>query len=398
MAVTNKLIMTWHSVTCDRVNVLVQIRLLALLGLTALSHHSLVYGQDGDISEVCSRIAREAASYTCKTNAAGDHTTIEIARSGIIQWQDFRVPEAHTLEFVFQEPSQWVVNQVVSSARSFVLGKVVANGKIALINPQAPIEVRSEIRADEVLLATADVAPETVFSREQVITFHRVDSSANKVVVNRDGAIISDRGDLTIIAGGTLGNDGRLEAAHSLRLTTFGDNTLSPNGSDAFKPSGDRGYGFVHRGSLQAGTRYREGIIEIDVLAMTLNGAIIGPTKGTILVQAESIRNEPGAIYRGPPVSSVFISARNVQGALGFQQDDGANPSRLPSLAVLSRGNRTIRRMQPMNPARSVSARPIAQSVEKSDQERRKLIARSTRRFSQVYRQSTQRSRAPKRR
>ena len=131
---------------------------------------------------------------------------------------------------------------------------------------------------------------------------------------------------------------------------------------------------------------------------MTLNGAVIGPTKGTILVQAQSIRNEPGAIYRGPPVSRVIISARNVQGALGFQQDDGANPSRLPSLAVLSRGNRTIRRMQPMNPARSVSAKPLAKPVEKTNKERRKLIARSTRRFSQVYRQSTQRSRVPKRR
>ncbi|MDA7614669.1 hypothetical protein N8586_05995, partial [Verrucomicrobiales bacterium] len=393
--VTNKLIMASSASVCHGVNDPVYIRPLALLGLTALLTISLVSAQNADVSEVCSRIAREAASYACKTNAAGDHTTIEITRSGIIEWQDFRVPEKHTLEFVFQEPSQWVVNQVVSSARSFVLGKVLANGKIALINPRAPIEVRSEIRAYEVLLATANVAPETVFGGDQTIEFSRVESFANKVVINRDGAIISDRGDLTIIAGGTLGNDGRLEAAHSLRLTTFGDNTFSPSGQDAFKSSGDRGYSFVHRGLLQAGTRDRDGIIEIDVVAMTLNGSVIGPTKGTILVQADSIRNEPGAIYRGPPVSRVFINARNVQGALGFQQDDGANPSRLPSLAVLSRGNGTIRRMQPMNPARSVSARPIAKATNK---DRRKLIARSTRRFSQVYRQSSQRSPKPKRR
>ncbi len=363
--------------------------------IASLIATTFLQGQNADLSEVCSRVAREAAHFTCQTNQAGNHTTIEVTRSGIINWDDFRVPENHTLEFVFKDSSQWVVNQVTTSARTFVLGDVIANGKFALVNPQSPIEVRSTIRANEAFLSTANVAPENIFAKVPALQFTRNGNARSKVVIEDSGAIISDTGDVTIIASGTLGNDGSLQAARSLRLTTFGDNTYTPGKRDGFQRGEGRGFSFVHRGKLQAGTRHRNGIIEIDVFAMTLNGSVVTPRKGTILVQADSIRNEPGAIYRGPPVSRVLIQSRRIQGALGLQQDDGANPSRLPSLTVFSRNRNTTRQMQAMNPARSMSARPLASAQQRTRDNRRKVLARSTRRFSQVYRQSSQRG-APK--
>src|SRR5260221_4463673 len=76
-------------------------------------------------------VAAGSASFA----ASGNSLAIRNPRGGIINWQQFSIQKDEVTRFIQQNAASAVLNRVTSQNPSVILGQLLSNGRVFLINP-----------------------------------------------------------------------------------------------------------------------------------------------------------------------------------------------------------------------------------------------------------------------
>jgi filamentous hemagglutinin family protein len=127
------------------------------------------------------------------SGGAPDCLLIETGRSAVIDWDSFSIAPSETVQFFQPDATSAVLNRVVGSETSHLMGQLLSNGAVYLVNPNG-IVIGSEahIATAGFIASTLDIVGD--FTKEIVLQ-----GESGESVVNQ-GTIRSLDGDIFLIA------------------------------------------------------------------------------------------------------------------------------------------------------------------------------------------------------
>ena len=126
----------------------------------------------------------------------------------IINWQDFSVGSNHTVEFQQPASSSWTLNRVVGPNTSHIMGQVLANGNIAILNGNGVLfSAGAQVNVAGLLATTANILDEDFMAGE----FNLQHSSNYLGLIINQGNINADNGFVILLAPG-VENQGIIQA------------------------------------------------------------------------------------------------------------------------------------------------------------------------------------------
>ena len=156
------------------------------------------------------------------------------SQNTIINWQSFSVHENGWVEFQQPNSSAAALNRVTGSFTSNIAGRITANGRILLINPNGIIFTESaQIDAGSFMASTLDMNDDDFLAGNY--QFNAVDGKAPAGVENY-GSINAHDGGLVALLGANVVNRGIVTARYgqiafgtgkAIKLDFYGDKLLS---------------------------------------------------------------------------------------------------------------------------------------------------------------------------
>lgn len=151
----------------------------------------------------------------------GDAMAIKAGENAVIDWNSFSIEETESVRFSLPSSESAVLNRVVASDPSRILGSLYANGKVVLINPNGIVfGPKSSIDAGSLIATTLDLQNE-VFLNGKALSF-KGDSTA---AIEQFGRIESMSGDIFLI-GKSIVNRGEIHSANG-RAGLLGASSVS---------------------------------------------------------------------------------------------------------------------------------------------------------------------------
>jgi filamentous hemagglutinin family protein len=254
-------------------------------------------------------------------------TSITNTPNAVIEWQDFSIAHGETTRFIQQHSASAVLNRVVGANPSEVLGSLLSNGQVFVINPNGLV-----FGADSIVDTQGLVASTLNISNADFLSgnYHFVAGSETADLVNEGIIRAGQDGNIVLIApnitnSGTLSTDGgmiTLAAGSDLTLTSLDNPSirfqvqapenevlnvgelLAQGGAvDLFAGS------ITHSGVIQANSarideQGRVHLEALDTLMITADGA----SGGEVLVGGDFQGNNPEIVnaessYIGPEVT-----------------------------------------------------------------------------------------------
>ncbi|MBX9606883.1 MAG: filamentous hemagglutinin N-terminal domain-containing protein [Gammaproteobacteria bacterium] len=269
--------------------------------------------------------------------------TLEITNSpsAIINWQSFDIGARETTRFIQQNAASTVLNRVTTGNSSEILGNLVSNGRVFLINP-AGILIGREGSVDTagVLLSTLQIDDQDFLQGK--LAFNAEPGSAG--IVNQGYIKTAPGGEVVLIAprieNGANGviespnGDLVLAAGSSITIASLDDPDIT---FDVRAPDNEvinLGQLLAKGGtaSILAGTIRHSGEINADSLGRDANGRIVLKASKRVELAAGSSVHANG--NRDTDGGSIEVDARNAQGdaqvdALGQVRANGASGGRV---------------------------------------------------------------------
>src|SRR5579883_1246322 len=153
---------------------------------------------------------------------------IEAGHGTIIEWQKFSIAEGETTRFIQPDAKSAVLNRVTGKEKSFLSGKLEANGKVYLINPHGVLINKSGVIKTAGFFASTHQLSDEEFLQQGELSFKRASSEA---LVNY-GDIEAVGGDVALI-GSSVENHGSIRASQGeVFLGSGGEVILRPFGDD----------------------------------------------------------------------------------------------------------------------------------------------------------------------
>jgi filamentous hemagglutinin family protein len=136
--------------------------------------------------------------------ASGSVLAITNTPGAIINWQGFSIGAGETTRFIQQSAASSVLNRVIGSDPSVILGTLSSNGRVFLINP-AGILVGAGARID-----VAGLVASTLNLSNQDFLAGRLNFTANPLAgkVDNQGSITTPSGGSVYLVGSTIDNSG----------------------------------------------------------------------------------------------------------------------------------------------------------------------------------------------
>ena len=221
---------------------------------------------------------------------------------GIIHWQDFSILPNETVQFIQPSPSSTILNRVTGFEKSQLLGKLSANGKVYLINPNGIVMGKDTIiRAADFLASTLEISdadflfPQEQYfsgsSKEAIVNHGTIEALDGNVVllsrfVESDGKINASKGSIFIAAGQEILLKPEGVSILSIRPFTESEGTISLDGTiEALKVE-------LHA----EGLAYTQGIhLKGSILALSpqeINGRIYLKAAG-VTIEKKSVLSAP---------------------------------------------------------------------------------------------------------
>ncbi|MBL8384439.1 MAG: filamentous hemagglutinin N-terminal domain-containing protein, partial [Burkholderiales bacterium] len=243
----------------------------------------------------------------------GARLTVTNSPGAIINWQSFSIGAGATAQFVQQGASSSVFNRVTGSDPSAILGNLVSNGKVFLINPNG-ITVGAGARID----AAAFVASSLGISNADLLAgrfrFEATPGSAN--VVNH-GTIVTQDGGFVYFVGRNVENSGIIHTPRGEIILAAGNavEIINPRSPDLRVEIAAGANEAVNLGRLVAsggtigmfgGSVRQRGVASANTAEVDARGRIVfrarrdvdlaagsrteasGPAGGTVTIQAET--------------------------------------------------------------------------------------------------------------
>jgi len=263
----------------------------------------------------------------------GKLLSITNSPNAIINWQGFSIAHDETTRFIQQSASSAVLNRVVGTDPSSILGALQSNGRVFLINPNgiifgagAQIDVAGLIASTLRLTDTDFVAGRLRFldtpGAAGIINQGIISTASGGQVVlvapevNNSGLIASPRGEVVLAAG----KSAELfdPAAPNLRVQVD-----APEGSavNLGRIVADSGKVSVYANAIQ-----QSGLISADTVAVGKNGEILLKASKDIVLAAGSqttASGAPGGVHDGGSIRIVADDTLDMQRDSAVRVDGG---------------------------------------------------------------------------
>lgn len=165
----------------------------------------------------------------------------------MIEWNDFSIDTQETVRFSQPSVDSITLNRVIGSEMSKILGKLEANGKLLLINPNGVLFGKdASIDTGSLIASTLDIKNQSFLENNKLV----FEGDSCKGILNQ-GSIHASDGDLFLI-GHTVLNEGILNADKSaVGLFAAREVQIRPTGLDRIYTRGSSFSDvFVHPDSL----------------------------------------------------------------------------------------------------------------------------------------------------
>ncbi len=228
-----------------------------------------------------------AGSVSISENGASMTVTQGTAR-GIVNWNSFDVGSSATVNFQQPDTASVTLNRVTGGAGSVIAGKMNANGKVYVVNPNGVLFSKTaRVDVGGLVASTADITNQDFMAGKEVFT----SNGATGSVVNQ-GTINARDGGSVVLIGGTVSNQGTINARN-------GDVALAA-GSKVTLNAGANGH-------LK---------IEVDgatTAALVENGGLISASGGQVLMTAQGASAAVSSVVSNAGV----VEAQTIGGRAG---------------------------------------------------------------------------------
>ena len=253
-------------------------KLFVLIAISFL--FSRVYGQPSGMDVTAGNATKQITGNTLQINA--DNNTV-------INWNDFSISKGEITKFVMPSSSSAVLNRVVGNTQSNILGSLLSNGKIYLINPSGIIIGKDAIiNTSSFIASTFDLLNEEFLKGGDLLF-----SGDSKEKIINLGKIQATDGDAILIAR-QIENKGSIEATNGVAAIGAGKEILlKPCDKQRIliKPAYDENeedkIGIDNSGEIKAKSSYLKSDGYLYSLAINISGKI----------DALSIEEKDGEIF-----------------------------------------------------------------------------------------------------
>ena len=222
---------------------------------------------------------------------SGANMTVTQATSrGIINWQSFDIGSSASVEFKQPDASSVTLNRVTQGAGSVIAGKLSANGKVYVVNPNGVLFTKSaQVNVGGLVASTADIADADFWAGKEVF----INTGATGSVINQ-GTITAREGGHVVLIGGTISNQGTITARNgNVALAAGSRVTLDAGANGHLKIAVD--------GATTATLIENGGLIsasggQILMTAQGASAAVSAVVSNTGTVEAQTIGSKAGKI------------------------------------------------------------------------------------------------------
>lgn len=256
----------------------------ALISLPGLA---LAGPEGGDVVRGAADIIRPDAN----TTTIDQHTD-----RAVINWQTFNVDADEYVIFNQLDSSSVVLNRVLSSDASYILGQMQANGQVFLLNPHGMFFGEGAVLDVQGFLGTTlDIANDDFMAGNY--NFTRADNAAALGQVANAGTITAGNGGYVMLAGDFTENTGFISAMGGTAALVSGNAlTLDIAGDGLVNFAVDEATLAEQAGVRNAGSIIADGgmVVMTARVAHDVTSTVVN-NEG--LVRARSIEERDGAIY-----------------------------------------------------------------------------------------------------
>lgn len=236
----------------------------------------LLYAQPKDLNIV---------NGTAKVDENNKLLEVTVSDQAILQWNSFSIDIGEITRFIQSSQNAAVVNKVMGDEISQLLGRLEANGRVYLINPQGIIVGPDGfIDCGSFIASTLDIDLDRFIEGNDLLF-----SGDEKATIKNLGTIVSKEGAIALLAHrieneGTIeGSEVTLAAGHEILLKPSGDTILF------IKPNMEDG-GISNKGTIKA---LMSHIKKAGTASCAISGANLDATEcvnkqGRIFLQANS--------------------------------------------------------------------------------------------------------------
>ncbi len=250
------------------------------------------------------------------SNNANKTTISQSTQNAAINWQSFSIGQSETVQFIQPNASSVVLNRVIGSDPSSILGNMIANGKVFLVNPNGILFGKgAQVNVAGLVASTLNIT-----DRDFMAGSYSFSGADNGTVVNLGSISTNGDGQYVALLGAKVGNDGfisakigtiTLAAGTGITLDVVGDGLLNVT---------------VNKGAVNAIVQ-NSGLIRADGGLVLMTAQAAGNLLTTVVnntgqVQAQTIENHNGTIKMLADMQSGTV---NIGGVLNASAPNGGN-------------------------------------------------------------------------
>jgi filamentous hemagglutinin family protein len=257
-------------------------------------------------------IGAQVVSGTASITQSGNLLTITNSPNAILNWQSFSIGSNETTSFIQQSASSSVLNRVVTNNPSSLLGSLISNGKVYLVNP-AGILVGAGAKIDVAGLVATTLNISNADFQKGKLNFT---ATPNAGAVSNSGTITTPDGGSVYLVAPQVQNSGII-------TTPQGETLLAAGNTVTLVDTGTPGVSVQVTGSATTATNL--GQIIADTGRIGVVGAVVN-NSGTL--NADSIVSQGGRVFlqashsitAGGTISAEGIGGGSVEVLADMQQ------------------------------------------------------------------------------
>ena len=223
------------------------------------------------------------------STGAGTTVINQSTQNVVINWQSFNIGTNEAVRFIQPGSDSVALNRVLGSDPSSILGRLSANGKVFLVNPNGVLFGKgASVNVGALVASTLDIGDQDFMDGKYRF------SGAGSGAVRNEGALSSADGGFVALLGADVGNHGvitarlgqvALAAGEAITLDVAGDGLLNVT---------------VNRGALNALVQ-NGGLIQADGGQVLLSAQAAGDlmknsVNNTGVIRAHTLENRNGTI------------------------------------------------------------------------------------------------------
>ncbi|BBC74009.1 conserved hypothetical protein [Altererythrobacter sp. B11] len=248
-----------------------------------------------------------------------DGTTLTVdqaSQRGIINWQSFDIGEQGSVVFRQPDANAVTLNRVISGASSTIAGRMAANGKVYVVNPNGVLfSSTAQVDVGGLVASTANITDADFLAGRDVFAL----GGATGSILNH-GRITAAPGGSVVLIGGTINNTGAIHAEHGDVALAAGSTVTLDAGADGhlkIEVDGATTHTLVQNGGLIAANGGN-----VLLRAEAADAALSSVVANTGTIEARTLSNRSGRVLLLADMAGGLVSAG---GTIDASAPDGGN-------------------------------------------------------------------------